>query len=356
MQLKEQLINDTSGLPLIVYYRGNYEDISTETLINIIESNEKLANRKSQLRKVMFLSVEAIQNIQRYSAHKGSQSDFYLVFFDGDSYQVVTQNLIHNEDSEDLKARLDALVSKDVSELDELYFNKMESGETTEKGAGLGLIEITRKSNKSIRYEIKKVDEEYSLFNLYFALPINIKEETVFDFSKAISIQAKLDQLSAASESCFYYGGDFSNSFISSLLGLLVSKKAEKKSNDNKKVHHILIELTQNIKKHAQFHNESARGRIFIEWKDEHIEVSTYNNSNIDNANELQKKVVDLNGSNKEQLVQKSKEVLADLESTNGLGLIDVANLIYPNKIKVSVFNQSNDHVGLLFSIQINNE
>ena len=150
MQLKEQLINDTSEFPLIVYYRGNYEDISTETFVNIIESNEKLANRKSQLRKVMFLSVEAIQNIQRYSAHQGSRSDFYLVFFDGDSYQVVTQNLIHNKDSQDLKGKLEAIVTKDLLELEELYFKRMESGETTEKGAGLGLIEITRKSNNRL--------------------------------------------------------------------------------------------------------------------------------------------------------------------------------------------------------------
>lgn len=356
MEQKEQLINDTSQLPLIVYYRGNYEDISTETLINIIESNEKLANRKSQLRKVMFLSVEAIQNVQRYSAHQGSQWDFYFLFFDGDAYQVVTQNLIHNKDSQELKGKLDALVSMDQEELDDLYFKRMESGETTEKGAGLGLIEITRKSNKSIRYEIKKVDEEYSLYNLYFAIPINLKEDEVFDFSKAISIQAKLDQFSNDGESCFYYGGDFSNSFISSLLELLVSKKTEKRDNANKKVHHILIELTQNIKKHAQFNNESARGRIFIEWKERHMEVSTFNNSPLANADELQKKVVDLNSSNKEQLVQKSKEVLADLENPNGLGLIDVANLIYPNKMNVSVFNQNVDQVGLLFSIKINNE
>ncbi|MDZ4663302.1 MAG: SiaB family protein kinase [Bacteroidota bacterium] len=356
MQLKEQVINDTSQLPLIVYYKGNYEDISTETLINIIESNEKLAKRKSQLRKVMFLSVEAIQNIQRYSAHKGNEWDHYLLFFDGDSYQVVTQNLIHNKDSQSLKDKLDVIVSKDQTELDELYFKKIESGEATEKGAGLGLIEITRKSNKSIRYEIKKVDEEYSLFNLYFAIPIAITEETTFDFSKAINIQAKLDQFSKGTESCFYYGGDFSNSFIASLLDLLVSKKAEKNDNTNKKVHHILIELTQNIKKHAQFKNENARGRIFIEWNNQHIEVSTYNNTHLDNAKELQKKVVNLNGANKEQLVQKSKDVLADLDSANGLGLIDVANLIYPNKMNVTVCNESNDHVGLLFSIKINNE
>lgn len=96
-----------------------------------------------------------------------------------------------------------------------------------------------------------------------------------------------------------------------------------------------MIELTQNIKRHAQFKNESARGRIFIEWKDQYIEVSTFNNSLIDNAKGLQKKVVDLNAASKEQLLQKSKEVLADLESTNGLGLIDIANLIYPNKMNV---------------------
>lgn len=356
MQLKEQIINDTLQLPLIVYYKGNYEDISTETLINIIESNEKLAKRKAQLRKVMFLSVEAIQNIQRYSAHLKSGGDYYFLFFDGDSYQIITQNIIHNKDGQSLKNRLDDLVSKDNTELDELYLKKVESGEATEKGAGLGLIEIARKTNKSIRYEIKKINEEYSIFNLYFTIPIVAKDESITDFSTAISLQAKLDQFSEGSESCFYYGGDFSNSFISSLLNLLVSKKAKEQQNANKKVHHVLIELTQNIKRHAQFKNESARGRIFIEWKNQFIEISTYNNALMDNAKEVQKKVVNLNGSSKEELVQKSKAVLANLDSTNGLGLIDVANLIYPNKMDVIIGNPNNDYVGLLFSIKINNE
>lgn len=356
MNLKEQLIHETSQLPLIVYYQGNYTDIPTETLINIIESNEKMAKRKSQLRKVMFLSVEAIQNIQRYSAHKGYRSDFYLIFFDGESYQVVTQNLIYNKDSQALKSKLDALITKDQTQLEELYINQMDSGEKTEKGAGLGLIEITRKSNRLIQYDIKKLDEEYSLFNLYFAIPTIVNEQTAFDFSKAIDLQAKLNELSSVNQSCFYYGGDFSNNFISSLLNLLLSKKAEQQNNANKKVHHILIELTQNIKRHAHSQKQSSHGRIIIEWKEHDIEVTTYNNATAENAKELQKKVVDLNGSSKEQLLQKSKDILTDLESTNGLGLIDVANLIYPNKMNVNLSNDINEMVGLLFNIKINNE
>jgi hypothetical protein len=356
MQLKEELIRATGKLPLIVYYQGNYEDIPTETLVSIIESNEKSVNRKSQLRKVMFLSVEAIQNIQRYSAHQGGKHDFYLIFFDGESYQVVTQNLIYNKDCQDLKNRLDTLISKDQTELEELYVNQMDSGQETEKGAGLGLIEITRKSNRSIQYDIKQRDEEYSLFNLYFAIPLQVKESEVFDFSMAKDLQAKLNQLSSGNESCFYYGGDFSNNFIFSLLNLLLSKKAEQQNNVNKKVHHIIIELTQNLKRHAHYEKQMSQGKMFIEWKNSNVEITTYNEAQAQNAKEFQKKVVDLNSSSKEQLLKKSKDILSDLESTNGLGLIDIANLIYPNKMNVNLSKDMNEMTDVLFNITINNE
>jgi len=355
MHLKQQLINATSKLPLIVYYQGNYKDVPTEAIINMIESNERSANRKSQLRKLMFLTVEAIQNIQRYSAHQNYQTDFSLIYCDGDSYQVITQNLIFNKDSEELKKRLDAVISKSTEELDEVYMARIESEERTEKGAGLGLIEMARRSNNNIRYDLKKINEDFTLFNFCIAIPVEKKAEFTADFSQAITIQKDLEQFSKSNKSSFYYGGDFSNNFISSLLNLLLSKGVEEKNNTNKKVHHVLIELIQNIKRHALLNSGRSDGRLFVEWKDKCIEVSTYNAASINNASELQKKVVNLNDSSKEQLNEKSKEILSNLEVTNGLGLIDVANLIYPNKIEVSINNEDLDHADLLFTIRINN-
>src|SRR5688572_27807159 len=99
MLSKQPIIHSTSQLPLIIYYQGNYEDIPTENIISIIEANELAAKRKNQLRKVMFLSVEAIQNVQRYSAHKDYKTDSYLMFYDGDSYQVSTRNMVYTKDT-----------------------------------------------------------------------------------------------------------------------------------------------------------------------------------------------------------------------------------------------------------------
>jgi hypothetical protein len=354
MLTKQPIIHSTSQLPLIIYYQGNYEDIPTENIISIIEANEIAAKRKNQLRKVMFLSVEAIQNVQRYSAHKDYKTDFYLMFYDGDSYQVSTQNLIYTKDTAELQKRLDGLIDKSSAELEELYMATVDAGEATLKGAGLGLIEITRKSNKAMRYDFKKVDEEFSLFSLYFAIPL-VPKEGAFDFSKAIRIQNELISFSAANESSFYYGGDFSNTFILSLLSLFLSKKAEQQNNASKTVHHILIELIQNIKKHARSDSGITPGRIFIEWKRENIEVTSYNLSTRESIEKLKKKIVDLNNASKEQLIQMSKEMLMDLESTNGLGLIDIANLIHPNKMNVSIGNWSNGFSELFFNIKINN-
>jgi hypothetical protein len=132
---KQHVIDATTQLPLVLYYQGNYEDIPTECIVEIIEANEMAAKRKSHLRKVMFLSVEAIQNIQRYSAHKDHRSDHYLLFYDAESYQVMTQNLVENKNCKELKNKLDALVAKNMSELDELYMAKVDSEEQTEKGS-----------------------------------------------------------------------------------------------------------------------------------------------------------------------------------------------------------------------------
>ncbi len=355
MLAKQNVIEEAAKLPLVIYYQGNYEDIPTECIVEIIEANETAAKRKSHLRKVLFLSVEAIQNIQRYSAHKDHRSDLYLSFYDGESYQVVTQNLIENKNCDELKNRLDTLIAKDMAELEELYMARVESEEKTEKGSGLGLIEIARKSNKTIRYEFKKVDEQYSLFVLYFVIPIVTKEEP-FDFTKAMKIQNELMQFSAASESSFYYKGDFSNRLVLSLLNLLLSKKGEGKNNANKKVHHILIELIQNIKRHSRVENKMVSGQMFVEWNEDCIELSTQNIATSENANRLQKKVVDLNGSSKAELLKMSKEMLADLDSNNGLGLIDVANLIHPNKINVSIEKEVDDFSVLFFNLKIDNE
>jgi hypothetical protein len=355
MLSKQEIIKDTEQLPLLIYYQGNYEEIPTESIVEIIEANEMAAKRKSHLRKVMFLSVEAIQNVQRYSAHQDHRSDFYLLFYDVNSYQIVTQNLIENKNCEELKQRLDTLITKDLAQLEELYMARVESEEQTEKGSGLGLIEIARKSNKTMRYEFKEVNEQFSLFKLYFRIPITQLEGS-YDFSKAIDIQNKLLQFSNDSQSSFYYAGDFSNTFILSLLNLLVSKKAEEKNNANKKVHHILIELIQNIKKHAREENKMVEGKIFIEWKREFIDVSTYNVALTEHAGKLQRKVVDLNSASKEELLRKSKDMLADMESTNGLGLIDVANLTHPNKIELNIHKESDEFSELLFNLRINNE
>lgn len=355
MLSKQYIIEHTANLPLLIFYQGNYEDIPTESIVEIIEANEMAAKRKSHLRKVMFLSVEAIQNIQRYSAHKDYRSDLYLLFYDGDSYQVVTQNLIENENCVALKDRLDTLIAKDLAQLEELYMERVGSEEQTEKGSGLGLIEIARKSNKTMRYEFEQIDEQFSLFKLYFVIPIT-QNAAEFDFTKAMNIKEDLEQFSKTSDSSFYYIGDLSNRFISSLLNLLLSKKDENKSNANKKVHHILIELIQNMKRHARIQNKMVEGRFFIEWRPESVEISTHNIALKENVKKLQEKVVDLNGSTKEELLRKSKEMLADLDSNNGLGLIDVANLIHPNKIDITIEEKFDDFLGLFFNLKISNE
>ncbi len=354
--MKSELIKITDKLPLIIFYQGNYEDAPTESIIGIVENNEKLISKKGQLRKLMFLCVEAIQNIQRYSAHKDSNVDSSLIFSDGNTYQVLTQNLISNENISELKARLDAVVSKTKEELDLIYITQIDSDEKTTKGAGLGLIEMARKSDNNLFYHFENFDDQHSLFNLCFAIPIEKENFQSVDFANAINIQKALNQLFKNNKSSLFYGGDFSNNFILSIINLLLTKSTQERRNANKKTHHILIELIQNIKRHSKSDNQNKPPKLIIEWGVNNTFITTHNLAPINNVQELQKKVVDLNALNKEELIQESKDILTDLEATNGLGLVDIANLIYPNRMEIKTNEIDDKSAELLFTIKVNNE
>jgi hypothetical protein len=324
-------------------------------IINIIEANERSAKRKGQLRKLMFLCVEAIQNIQRYSAHDKNFIDSSLVFFDGIRYTILTRNAVEKKNASELRSRLDDLAKKNKEELEEMYAATLSSEESTEKGSGLGLIEIARKSNHNFYYEISVLDGDLSLFDLSFSLTVDSNNAEESDLSGAMKLHKNLNDNFNNSNSCFLYSGDFSNSFLTSILELLFLKKNEDLVNTNRKNHHIIIELVQNIKRHAKRKEDSSKGKLILEWDGDGLTIDTLNWAETKHVEEIAKKILSLNSSNKEQLEKKSREMLSDLEATNGLGLIDIASLIFPSKIEMSVGSVKDEFSELHLKLKVAN-
>src|SRR3954469_20958505 len=126
--------------PFTVFYQGQYDNIPSFGIIEMVKKNMNLINEKMILRPFLYLLIETLQNIERYSAHKVSSEDCALVYMDEHNFYIYTQNLVDNKKVEGLKKRLNSLQGKTKEQLDKEYEKVMISEELTEKGAGLGLI------------------------------------------------------------------------------------------------------------------------------------------------------------------------------------------------------------------------
>jgi hypothetical protein len=80
-------------------------------------------------------------------------------------FQVTTGNIIENGHAEDLSMFLGKLNNMDADALDDLYKKQMREGILSPKGgAGLGFIDVRRKTGNPLDYSFVKIDENTSFF------------------------------------------------------------------------------------------------------------------------------------------------------------------------------------------------
>jgi len=132
------------------------------------------ADRKT-VRGLFSIFVELVQNVIRYSAEKNVRPDpekmidlRYGVITVGkgpNGYFVSCGNLIENKDVSRLSTGLSEIVNLDRDELHKLYKMTLK-GPTpaTSKGAGVGFIEIARRTDDGFEFDFRQIDENHSFF------------------------------------------------------------------------------------------------------------------------------------------------------------------------------------------------
>ncbi|MDM8568683.1 SiaB family protein kinase, partial [Thiotrichales bacterium HSG1] len=76
-------------------------------------------------------------------------------------------NMVHNEAVDSIRKQLTRLQVMNKDELKRYYRERRrEDIPKDSKGAGLGFIELARKSVKPIEFEVQKIDDNYSFFSL----------------------------------------------------------------------------------------------------------------------------------------------------------------------------------------------
>lgn len=183
--LKSTLTSEvaSSGFPLIYKGEMNHQIMRSFAFManrKIAEKNIPTPTRK----RVFHIMIECLQNITKHSddydeKEKQIGNGLFIVGESKDSFYVVTGNLVRNDKMVVLESRLEKLNSSSPKDLKHLFLKQMIEGELNEKGgAGLGLIDIARKSRNKLYYHFVPYDSNRYFFILGVTIPISAEEDT----------------------------------------------------------------------------------------------------------------------------------------------------------------------------------
>ena len=152
-------------------YRGYFSQDITKALLQVTEKKLDHDGAENSVKKKVFnVMVECLQNITKHNdASKEADADsLFMLGRTENSYVIYSGNVILEEKVHELRNKLLEINSMSVEEIKEVY--KMiiagSSGFSEKAGAGLGLIDIAKKSGSKLDFDFEPVNEKYAFFSL----------------------------------------------------------------------------------------------------------------------------------------------------------------------------------------------
>jgi hypothetical protein len=312
-------------------YLDEFSDSSTDALIALQDA--RLADKRKVRKKISFLVTECFQNIVRHSEDSDQKFDklFGLRSY-GTTHALSTVNPILSAKKESLKNSLDHLKELSAEELKAIYLSALTSGDYSDKGgAGLGLIEMARKTNKVPTYNFRGIDDEFVSFTLNLAISENkgeiIEEKlrTMDDYHPYFKEQRVL----------MMQKGNFSQEIVMSIFEL-VENNLQLNSNviTHTKSLYLLVELLQNMSANAIEINGEKQGIFQIQLNEKGgLIFQTGNCIASEDAAELKEYLHSIKNLSKIELLKLyNKELKKGLlneyeENRGGIGLLEILKL-----------------------------
>ncbi|MBU2913142.1 MULTISPECIES: SiaB family protein kinase [Reichenbachiella] len=172
---------------ILLMYKG---EVTFDLVTSIIETLDgrigEIESDRLIKKKFYGAATECIQNLYH---HMDEVSDETIDTYDSKAgllmvtsrkkfFNIMTGNFIPNDKINTIKGKLDNINSLDKDELKKLYKEILYNGEFSDRGtAGLGFVEIARKTGQKLSYEFHTVNEDYSYFTFQIRVSRVKKEE-----------------------------------------------------------------------------------------------------------------------------------------------------------------------------------
>lgn len=336
-----ELMRSTGKEDLNYIYRGEFTQNLQQHILSLAEKNIDREKISGKIKKRVFhIMVESIQNISRHGDNKENDdqenSAMFSIQKEKNWYYITTSNIIENSKVDSLRSKLDRINSMDQADLDKFYREVLGNGQLSKKGgAGLGLIEMVRKSGNKLSYDIEKIDDEHSFFYLHSHIKTSSLTETATPATGEASIfslnyMVKLHNFILSNSILLIYSAIFDQDSLLSLVSIM-KNRIDNTASNKKKIVSLMVEMLQNIIHHGDKDINGCKGSqgiFYISEKNHKYYLTTINYIANDKKQPLKEKIDYINGLDDKGREQFYNSRLFDFKScTNkesGLGLIEM--------------------------------
>ncbi|MCD4768859.1 MAG: SiaB family protein kinase, partial [Bacteroidales bacterium] len=324
---------------LMFVYRGVVTNDNSEVLLLLLEKEMERSEFGFVGRKRLFMFVlESLQNVSRHSNGPLGETMSLVVYSKKDNgYTVTTANVISRDDEPELREQLMLLNTLEAKEIRKLYREKLSTTSFSSKGgAGLGLIEMAKKTGNRLDYDFIEIDDS----TLYFVLSKSVDSGGTGsnEEGRTVNFSGKnifsLEKMMAKNNIGMVWSGHLSSDIEKQVLSFTETKMSEDdiEVKARRKVFSIMVESLQNISKYNPgFEIEEKLGMpiAMIVSEKNGMRLTTGNlikNSMVASMEDKLKTVnrYDKNGLKELYRISLSEEDLK-AEHTGIMGLIDIA-------------------------------
>ena len=324
---------------LMFVYRGVVTNENSVPLLMLLEKEMENSEFGFVGRKRLFMFVlESLQNVSRHS-NQSQHADMSLVVYSktDSGYTVTTGNVLPTGSINDLKIKLEEINNLETKEIRNVYRQMLSAAEFSSKGgAGLGLIEMAKKTGNKLDFDFVPIDSEYSYFILSKTVDSggvgNHFEGNERPFQGKDIVQ--LEREMAENNVYLIWSGHISPDVGKEVLSFTETKLSEEdiESNLRKRVFSILVEILENVAKYSPGREPEEKFGMpvaMIRMDDKVYSLTTGNlilNSKVDH---LKEKLDTINKYDKIGLKELFRKSLSGQtisnDSTGNMGLIDMA-------------------------------
>jgi hypothetical protein len=155
-------------------YEGEITHQITKAFTSLTETNMELGEEsQSTQKKVFHVMVECLQNVGKHAEymveteiHRDGRGIFLLCKNEHE-YTITTGNMVNKSKFSEMTEGLEKINSLDKEGLKQLYKQQIKEGRLSNKGgAGLGFIDIAKKTGNPLIYNFLPINDDYLFFVL----------------------------------------------------------------------------------------------------------------------------------------------------------------------------------------------